>query len=106
MASSKVIFNVGSEQYTTSVDKLTAREKNTFFTELFACDWQRERDPNDDSIFIDRNGKLFAQILEYLRTDASPEKLAKYVSKTNISRHHRVGELSSQREIERILRQT
>jgi len=68
MASSKVILNVGGELYTTSVDTLTAREKNTFFTELFAHDWQSERDPKDDSIFIDCNDKVFAQVLEYLRT--------------------------------------
>jgi hypothetical protein len=75
MASSKVILNVGGEQYTTSVDTLTAREKNTFFTELFARQWQQERDPKDDSIFIDRNGKLFAHILEYLRTGTVPNSM-------------------------------
>ncbi|CAF4149393.1 unnamed protein product [Rotaria sp. Silwood2] len=68
MASNKVILNVGGEKYTTSIDTLTAREQGTFFTDLFARQWQLERDPKDDSIFIDRNGKLFAHILEYLRT--------------------------------------
>jgi hypothetical protein len=72
MASSKVIFNVGGEQYTTSVGTLTAHEKNGFFTELFARDWQSERDPKDDRIFIDRNRKLFSHIVEYLRTGAVP----------------------------------
>ena len=72
MASRKVILNVGGEVFTTSVDTLTAREKNTFFTDLFARNWQSERDPKDDSIFIDRIGKLFAHILEYFRTDAVP----------------------------------
>ncbi len=43
-----------------------------FFTDLFARDWKSERDPKDDSIFIDRNGKLFAHILEYLRTGVMP----------------------------------
>jgi hypothetical protein len=75
MASSKVILNVGGELYTTSVDTLTAREKNTFFTELFARNWQSERDPKDNSIFIDRNGKLFTHILEYLRTGAVPNSI-------------------------------
>ncbi|CAF3237045.1 unnamed protein product [Rotaria sp. Silwood2] len=75
MASNKVILDVGGEKYTTSVDTLTAREKNTFFTELFARQWQLERDPKDDSIFIDRNGKLFAYILEYLRTGSVPNSV-------------------------------
>jgi hypothetical protein len=75
MASSKVVFNVGGEFYTTSVSTLTAHEKDTFFTELFARQWQSERDPKDDSIFIDRNGKLFAYILEYLRTGAVPNSV-------------------------------
>ncbi len=64
----KVILDVGGEKYTTSVDTLT-RVKDTFFTALFSKQWELERDPDDKSIFIDRNGKLFTYILEYLRTD-------------------------------------
>jgi hypothetical protein len=75
MASSKVIFDVDGEKYTTSIDTLTAREQGTFFTDLFARQWQAERDPKDESIFIDRNGKLFAHILEYLRTGAIPNNV-------------------------------
>ena len=63
-----VVLNVGGDRYTTSVETLT-REKDTFFTALFSKQWQLEKDPKDDSIFIDRNGKLFAHILEYLRTN-------------------------------------
>jgi hypothetical protein len=65
----KVILDVGGERYTTSVETLT-REKDTYFTALFSRQWQLERDPKDDSIFIDRDGKLFTHILAYLRTDA------------------------------------
>ena len=63
-----VILNVGGDRYTTSVDTLT-RHKDTFFTALLSKQWQLECDPKDNSIFIDRNGKLFTYILEYLRTD-------------------------------------
>ncbi len=35
----------------------------------------RESDPKDDSIFIDRNGKLFAHVLEYLRTGVVPNSV-------------------------------
>jgi len=75
MASSKVILNVGGEKYTTSIDTLTAREQGTYFTDLFARQWEAERDPKDESIFIDRNGKLFAHILEYLRTGTVPNNV-------------------------------
>ena len=64
----KVVLDVGGDKYTTSVEILT-REKDTFFTALFSRQWELERDPKDDSIFIDRDGKLFAYILAYLRTD-------------------------------------
>ncbi|CAF0858914.1 unnamed protein product [Rotaria sp. Silwood1] len=67
----KVILNVGGDKYTTSVETLT-REKNTFFTALFSQQWRLERDPNDESIFINRNGRIFSYILEYLRTNTMP----------------------------------
>jgi hypothetical protein len=64
----KVILDVGGDKYSTSVETLT-HEKNTFFTAMFSRQWELERDPKDDSIFIDRDGKLFTHILAYLRTD-------------------------------------
>ncbi|CAF3661908.1 unnamed protein product [Rotaria sp. Silwood1] len=64
----KVILDVGGDKFSTSVETLT-REKNTFFTALFSKQWQLERDPDDESIFIDRDGKLFNYILAYLRTN-------------------------------------
>lgn len=64
----KVILDIGGDKFTTSVETLT-REKDTFFTALFSRQWELERDPKDESIFIDRDGKLFAHILGYLRTD-------------------------------------
>ena len=70
----KVILDVGGERYTTSVDTLT-REQNTFFTAMFSRQWQLERDPKDESIFIDRDGKLFADILAYFRTDFVPSEI-------------------------------
>ncbi|CAF1263987.1 unnamed protein product [Rotaria magnacalcarata] len=72
----KVILDVGGEKYTTSVEVLT-REKDTFFTALFSKQWQLERDPDDKSIFIDRNGKIFTYILEYLRTNTVPINVMK-----------------------------
>jgi len=70
----KVILDVGGDRYATSVDTLT-REKNSFFTAMFSRQWELERDPRDDSIFIDRDGKLFTHILAYLRTDSVPSEV-------------------------------
>jgi hypothetical protein len=70
----KIILDVGGEKYTTSIATLT-REKDTFFTTLFSKSWKFERDPQDNSIFIDRNGKNFGYILEYLRTDLIPTEV-------------------------------
>ncbi|CAF5217253.1 unnamed protein product, partial [Rotaria magnacalcarata] len=63
----KFILNVGGKKYTTSIETLT-RETDTFFTALFSGRWQLAVDPNDNSIFIDRNGQVFTHILEWLRT--------------------------------------
>ncbi|CAF2562409.1 unnamed protein product [Rotaria sp. Silwood2] len=69
-----IILNVGGDKYTTSVETLTS-EKNTFFTALFSEQWQLERNPDDRSIFIDRNGRMFTYILEYLRTNMVPDNV-------------------------------
>ena len=69
--SRKVILNVGGEKYSTTVNTLT-RERNTFFTALFFKQRPIERDPVDNSIFIDRDGKLFQHILAYCRTRTVP----------------------------------
>ena len=67
----KVILDVGGKKYSTSVETLT-REKNTFFTALFSTQWKLDLDPEDKSIFIDRDGKLFRHILTYFRTGKIP----------------------------------
>ncbi|CAF5107546.1 unnamed protein product [Rotaria sp. Silwood1] len=69
-----VILNVGGEKFSTKVETLT-REKNTFFTALFSQQWQIKGDPNDGSIFIDRNGKIFYYILEYFHTNRVPNNV-------------------------------
>ncbi|CAF1605479.1 unnamed protein product [Rotaria magnacalcarata] len=63
----KFILNVGGKKYTTSIETLT-RETDTFFTALFSGRSQLAIDPNDNNIFIDRNGQIFTHILEWLCT--------------------------------------
>jgi len=64
-AKKKIVLDVGGKRYATSKDTLLSVE-GTYFTGLLGSGrWQ----PDDDgSYFIDRNGKLFVHILEYLRT--------------------------------------
>jgi hypothetical protein len=61
----KVTLDVGGREFSTTMDTLT-REKDTFFTTLFSRQWELERDEKR-RIFIDRNGDLFAEILDYMR---------------------------------------
>ena len=71
-----VILDLGGQKFTTTVETLS-RETNTFFTALFSEQWTLERDIKDKSIFIDRNPKLFSQILDYLRNDSVPIEVMK-----------------------------
>jgi hypothetical protein len=68
----KTIGKISSEFFSST---LIAQEKDSFFTELFGRQWQSECDPKDDTISIDRNGKLFGYILEYFRTGALPNSV-------------------------------
>ncbi|CAF1026144.1 unnamed protein product [Adineta steineri] len=61
----KVLLDVGGREVSTIVDTLT-NEKDTFFTALFSCQWELEKDERG-RIFIDRSGDLFAEVLEYMR---------------------------------------
>ncbi len=49
-----------------------SEETITYFKALLSRQWQLEKDPKDESIFIDRDGDLFEYILQYLRTDNTP----------------------------------
>ena len=44
----------------------------SYFQSLFSQQWQLEKHPEDDSIFIDRDGTLFRYILQYFRTGLVP----------------------------------
>ena len=61
----RVTLDVGGREFTTTVETLI-REKGTFFTALFSRQWELERDEKG-RIFIDRNGDLFAELLDFMR---------------------------------------
>jgi hypothetical protein len=66
----KVKLNVGGIYFETTIETLTKYSEGriSYFKSLFSRQWQLEKDPKDDSIFIDRDGDLFGYILQYLRT--------------------------------------
>jgi len=66
----KVKLNVGGKHFETTIGTLTKYSDGTtsYFKALFSRQWQLEKDPKDDSIFIDRDGVLFDYILQYFRT--------------------------------------
>jgi N-acetylneuraminic acid mutarotase len=61
----RVVLDVGGYRYTTSVQSLR-RLPGTFFDAYFSGRYTMDRS-EDGSIFIDRDGKRFGQVLEYLR---------------------------------------
>ena len=60
-----VKLNVGGMQYVTTRDTLMTYGDN-FFSALLSEKFKVAKD--GESIFIDRNGELFALVLDYLRT--------------------------------------
>jgi hypothetical protein len=60
-----VVLNIGGYRYTTSVQTLR-RLPHTFFDAYFSGRYAMDR-CEDGSIFIDRDGEHFGQVLEYLR---------------------------------------
>jgi N-acetylneuraminic acid mutarotase len=61
----RVVLDIGGYRYTTSVQTLR-RLPGTFFGAYFSGRYTMDRS-EDGSIFIDRDGKHFGQVLEYLR---------------------------------------
>jgi hypothetical protein len=61
----RIVLDIGGYRYTTSVQTLR-RLPGTFFAAYFSGRYTMDRS-EDGSIFIDRDGKHFGQVLEYLR---------------------------------------
>jgi hypothetical protein len=78
----RVVLDIGGYRYTTSVQTLR-RLQGTFFEAYFSGRYTMDRS-EDGSIFIDRDGKHFGQVLEYLR-DGVVSVAEKDVSELNVS---------------------
>jgi hypothetical protein len=61
----RIVLDIGGYRYTTSVETLR-RIPGTFFDAYFSGRYTMDRS-DDGSIFIDRNGEHFGQVLDYLR---------------------------------------
>jgi N-acetylneuraminic acid mutarotase len=66
----RIVLDVGGYRYTTSVETLR-RIPGTFFDAYFSGRYAMDRS-EDGSIFIDRDGEHFGQVLEYLRDGKVP----------------------------------
>ena len=64
-----IILNIGGTRFTTTKTTLLSCEPDSIFYTMFgdSSNWLHRRDPKDNSILIDRSGKYFAPILNYLR---------------------------------------
>ncbi|KAJ3293469.1 hypothetical protein HK104_004440 [Borealophlyctis nickersoniae] len=69
MTDSLVKLNVGGQRFLTTRETLTSQ--SAYFTALLGKDFKTPT-MVDDHIFIDRDGELFAHILQYLRGGTYP----------------------------------
>lgn len=63
----QVVLNVGGARFTTSVTTLRNAPSPSLFSAMFSGRHCVSSDSPDGSIFIDRDGKHFADILNFLR---------------------------------------
>ena len=66
--SEQVTLNVGGARFTTTVSTLRAAPPPSLFAAMFSGRHALRRDARDGSVFIDRDGRHFADVLNFLRT--------------------------------------
>uniref|UniRef100_A0A803Q3W0 BTB domain-containing protein n=2 Tax=Cannabis sativa TaxID=3483 RepID=A0A803Q3W0_CANSA len=71
-SSSTVRLNIGGKKYYTTVDTLTQREPNSMLATMFSGWHTVCLDPEMGCVFVDRDGKHFRHILNWLRDGAIP----------------------------------
>ncbi|CAN6559181.1 unnamed protein product [Malus baccata var. baccata] len=75
-----VHLKIGVREFCTTVDTLTRREPNSMLAAMFSGRHVVHQDPETGYVFIDRDGKHFRHILNWLRDGVvpSPEEFSKY----------------------------
>ncbi|XP_042444911.1 FH protein interacting protein FIP2-like isoform X2 [Zingiber officinale] len=69
---SQVFLNVGGKKYATTIDTLTQREPDSMLATIFSGQHTVFTDDKTGMIFIDRDGKHFRHILNWLRDGIIP----------------------------------
>ncbi|XP_076897996.1 FH protein interacting protein FIP2-like [Bidens hawaiensis] len=67
VCSSVVRLNIGGREFSTTIDTLTNREPESMLAAMFSGRQTVNKDPEKGYVFIDRDGKHFGHILNWLR---------------------------------------
>ncbi|XVF30741.1 hypothetical protein REPUB_Repub16aG0084600 [Reevesia pubescens] len=70
--SSLIRLNIGGKKFCTTVDTLTRREPDSMLAAMFSGRHTLCQDPEKGYIFVDRDGKHFRHILNWLRDGVVP----------------------------------
>ncbi|KAJ6422583.1 hypothetical protein OIU84_027533 [Salix udensis] len=70
--SSLIRLNIGGKKFCTTIDTLTQREPDSMLAAMFSGRHTVSEDPDKGYIFIDRDGKHFRHILNWLRDGVVP----------------------------------
>lgn len=68
--SSQVHLSIGGKKYTTTIDTLTQREPDSMLAAMFSGRHSVSHDQDTGVVFLDRDGKHFRHILNWLRDGA------------------------------------
>lgn len=71
-SSSVIRLNIGGKKYWTTVDTLTQREPHSMLAAMFSGRHTVCQDPQKGFVFVDRDGKHFRHILNWLRDGVVP----------------------------------
>uniref|UniRef100_A0ACD5TTZ0 Uncharacterized protein n=1 Tax=Avena sativa TaxID=4498 RepID=A0ACD5TTZ0_AVESA len=71
-SSAPVLLNIGGKKYATTVETLTQREPDSMLAAMFSGRHTLPRHPTTGAVFVDRDGKHFRHILNWLRDGSIP----------------------------------
>lgn len=70
--SSALRLNIGGKKFWTTIDTVTQREPDSMLAAMFSGRHTLSQDPNNGYVFVDRDGKHFRHILNWLRDGVVP----------------------------------
>jgi len=71
-SSPPVLLNIGGKKYATTVETLTQREPESMLAAMFSGRHMLPHHPTTGTVFVDRDGKHFRHVLNWLRDGAIP----------------------------------